>query len=212
MLAEFDYVTSRNTAGRAVEKIAIDNGAKLRRWQGVISPHQILDFKAAVFADGLQRRDRMSDTATFRERQQQPFIGDDPSIDVIDVGDGVDGKGALHAFVVDRHHDGYESGPEIFVEKSALAGIAIGGRHTRAVALDRQARRQLYGIDSIIYEVRKFVGEPRGLVFLDARHQLLAGVKPQPGVQQITLLDRFDDRRVGAFEFQGCNPFSMQSR
>src|SRR6202163_5157114 len=92
------------------------------------------------------------------------------------------------------------------------AGVAIGGRYTRAVTLDRQARRQLCGIAGIIDEVGQFVGEPRGLVLLDARHQLLAGIKPQPGIQQVPLLDRFDDRRVGAFEFQGCNPFSMQSR
>jgi hypothetical protein len=40
---------------------------------------------------------------------------------------------------------------------------------------------------------------------------LLTGIKPQPGVQEITLLDRFDDRRVGAFKFHGCNPFSLQT-
>jgi hypothetical protein len=39
---------------------------------------------------------------------------------------------------------------------------------------------------------------------------LRAGLKSQPRVQEITLLDRFDDRWVGAFEFQGCNPVSMQ--
>src|ERR1700730_12536089 len=53
--AEFDDVTGRNAAGRAVKKIAIDNGAKLRRRQHIITPHQIPDFKTAVFADRLQR-------------------------------------------------------------------------------------------------------------------------------------------------------------
>src|SRR5216684_8117331 len=147
MLAEFDHVAGRNTAGCAMEKIAIDHGAKLRRRQGVVSPHQISDFEAAVFADGFQRRDHMGDTGTFREWQQQPFIGNDPSIDVSDIGDGVDGKRAGDAFVVNRHYDGHEAGRKIFVEISALAGVAIGGRYTRAVTPDRQARRQLCRID-----------------------------------------------------------------
>jgi len=60
-------------------------------------------------------------------------------------------------------------------------------------------------------EVGKFFGKPLGLVFLDARQQLLAGVKPQPGVQEIPLLDRFDDLRVGAFKFHRCNPFQIHN-
>jgi hypothetical protein len=64
----------------------------------------------------------------------------------------------------------------------------------------------LRGIDRIIHKVRKLVVKPRGLVFLDTRHRLFAGIEPQPCVQQIPLLDRFDDRGVGALEFQGCNP------
>jgi hypothetical protein len=86
--------------------------------------------------------------------------------------------------------------------------VAIGARHPRAVALDQQTRRRLRGIYAVKHKVRKFVRKPLGLVFLDAGHQLLTGIKPQPGVQEITLLDRFDDRRVGAFKFHGCNPFS----
>ena len=33
----------------------------------------------------------------FRERQQQPLIGDDAAIDVVDMGDGEDGQAALDA-------------------------------------------------------------------------------------------------------------------
>ena len=60
---------------------------------------------------------------------------------------------------------------------------------------------------------RKFVFEPRGLVLGHARHMLIAGIEPQPGVEQISLLDRFDDRGVRALEIQGCiqcrNPISV---
>ena len=72
-----------------------------------------------------------------------------------------------------------------------------------------QPRRQRCGIHGVIDEVRKFIVEPRGLVFLDPRQHLFACVKPQPGVEQVPLLDRFDDRWVGAFEIHGCNPFSI---
>ena len=53
LLTEFDDVAGRNAAGGAVEKVAIDDGAKLCSRQGVVPPHQIPDLKAAVFADGL---------------------------------------------------------------------------------------------------------------------------------------------------------------
>ena len=57
-------------------------------------------------------------------------------------GDGIDRKLAGDALVIDRHHDRREARAEIFVELAALAGMAIGARHPRAVALDRQARRR----------------------------------------------------------------------
>jgi hypothetical protein len=79
-------------------------------------PHQIPDFETAIFADGLQRCDHISGTAALRKRRQPPLICDDSSVDVIYVGDGVDGKAALHGFVIGRHHDGYQPGPDIFVE------------------------------------------------------------------------------------------------
>ena len=66
-LAEFDHVAGGNPARCAVEEIAIDDGAKFRRRQGVISPHQILDFKSAVFANGLQRGDHMGDADAVRD-------------------------------------------------------------------------------------------------------------------------------------------------
>src|SRR5437016_12742757 len=108
----------------------------------------------------------MRDFTALRERQQQPLTGNDAAIDVIDVGDGVDRKRALDALVVDRHHDGDEPGGKIFVEKPALAGVSIGARHPRAVALDGQPWRLLYGIDGVEYEVLQFVFEPRRLIFL----------------------------------------------
>jgi hypothetical protein len=77
-----------------VEEIAVDHAAESWARQGVVAPHQIPDLEAAVLADGLQRRDYMSDAGAVRERQQQPLIGDDPAVDVVDVGDGVDGQGA----------------------------------------------------------------------------------------------------------------------
>jgi hypothetical protein len=105
--------------------------------------------------------------------------------------------------MVDRHHHRREPRAEIFVELPALAGMAIGGRQPGAVALDRQARRLLGGIDAEVDEIGKFVGEPPRLVFLDARQLLRAGIKPQPGVEHVSLLDRLDDRGACAFEFHG---------
>jgi hypothetical protein len=52
-------------------------------------------------------------------------------------------------------------------------------------------------------DVRKFLLEALGVIFLDARQQAFAGKKPQPGVEQISLLDRFDYRRAGAFKIHG---------
>jgi hypothetical protein len=50
---EFDHVAGRDAAWGAVKKIAVDDGAKFRNRQHIICPHQILDFKATFFADGL---------------------------------------------------------------------------------------------------------------------------------------------------------------
>jgi hypothetical protein len=50
------------------------------------------------------------------------------------------------------------------------------------------------------------------LIFVDARQRLIAGKKPQPGVQQIALLDRFDYRWVGACEIHGRDPCLAKSR
>src|ERR1700722_11543103 len=145
----------------------------------------------------------MRNTVVVREWQQQAFVGDDTPIAVVDVRDGVDGKRALQALLVDRHYQWRESGPEIFFEASALAAMAVGAGHSRAVALDNQPRR-LGALDDEKHEIRKFILDSWGLVFFDPWQQLSAGIKSQPRVQEITLLDRFDDRRVGAFEFQGC--------
>ena len=59
------------------------------------------------------------------------------------------------------------------------------------------------GVDAVIDEIRQFVREPFGLVFGNVRHPLVARVEPQPDVQELALLDRFHDRRVGADEVQG---------
>ena len=36
-LTEFQHVARRNTAGRAMEEVAVDDGAQLRHWQRVVS-------------------------------------------------------------------------------------------------------------------------------------------------------------------------------
>src|SRR6202035_4146042 len=51
----------------------------------------------------------------------------------------------------------------------------------------------------------KFFLDRGGLKFADARQALRGGKKPQPRVQEITLLDRFDDRRIGADKFQDAD-------
>src|SRR5207302_9925008 len=88
-----------------MEEIAVDDGAKLWYWQRVVAPHQVPDLEAAVVADGLQRGDDMGDLAALRERQQQPLIGDDASVDIVDVGDGVGGQATRASFVLDRTQD-----------------------------------------------------------------------------------------------------------
>ena len=60
-----------------MEEIAVDDGAQLRHRQFVVSADQVLDLEAAVLADGLQRSDDVGNVAVARERQQQPFIGDE---------------------------------------------------------------------------------------------------------------------------------------
>src|SRR5580698_10516904 len=57
MSAEFEKSAALDAAGRAVEQIAVDHAAQLRRRQRVVAAHQILDLEAAVLADRLQRRD-----------------------------------------------------------------------------------------------------------------------------------------------------------
>jgi len=175
-LAEFDHVACRNASGRTVEQVLIDDGAKLRSRKGVVPPHQIPDLEIAVFTDGLQRRNDVSNIAAIGKRQQQALICDDSAVDVIDIGDGVDGKRALDARVVDRHHDGRESGPEIFVEIPALAGVAIGAGHPRAVAFDRQTWWLSRCVHGQVDQIREFIGKPRGLVLFHARHALIAGI------------------------------------
>src|SRR5689334_13476168 len=90
-LVEFDDVAGRYAAGSTVEKIAIDDGAKFRGRQRVVSAHQILDFKSAVFGNGFERGEHVRDPATFRKRQQHPLIGDYSTVDVVDVGNRVHG-------------------------------------------------------------------------------------------------------------------------
>src|SRR6185437_8141116 len=122
------------------------------------------------------------------------------------MGDGVDRQPARDALVVNRHHDRRETCAQILVEKLALAGVTISPRHPRAVAVDGDLWRRKSGLDGHEDEIRKLVLEPLGLVFRKARHRLRAGIEPQPRVQKITLLDRFDDRWPGALEFQGGSP------
>jgi hypothetical protein len=51
--------------------------------------------------------------------------------------------------------------------------------------------------------VHALVLEAGRLVLLYARQRLRAGKKSQPRIQEIALLDRFDDRGVGALKIQG---------
>ena len=59
-LLEFQHVAGRDAPGRAMEKVAIDDGAKFRHRQLVVAAHQIVDLESTFFADGLQRRDDMA--------------------------------------------------------------------------------------------------------------------------------------------------------
>src|SRR6476659_5886153 len=68
-LAEFQYVAGRNAPGRAMKQIAVDDGAKLRHRQLVVSAHQIPDLETAILADGLQRCDDVGDVAAVGEWQ-----------------------------------------------------------------------------------------------------------------------------------------------
>src|SRR3954469_18728814 len=116
-LTEFDHVTARDAARRAVKQVAVDDGAQFRRRQRVVAAHQVLDLEAAILADGLQRADDVGEGAiAVRERQQQPFIGDDAAIDIIDMRDGEGGQAASDAFVIDGHHQGGEARAEIILE------------------------------------------------------------------------------------------------
>src|SRR5687768_11973211 len=47
-LAEFEHVAGRNAAGRAMEKVAVDDGTKLGHRQLVASAHQIPDLETAI--------------------------------------------------------------------------------------------------------------------------------------------------------------------
>ena len=93
------------------------------------------------------------------------------------------------------------SGPEIFFAASALAPMAVGDRHPRAVALDNQPQRLPCPLDDEKHEIGQFFLDPRGLVFSDPRQQLLCGHKVAATCSGDHAADRFDDRRVGAFEF-----------
>ena len=157
--------------------------AKLRRRQGVISPHQIPDFKSAVLADGLQRRDHMSNAAAFRERQQQPLIGDNSPIDVIDVGDGVDGKAAVAC----THGRSASRWVPVWARDIRRdTGPCRCGRRRSTSACRRcsivRSGGGSRGLDGIVHQVRKFIGEPRGLVFLDAWQPLRRGHKSRSHV------------------------------
>jgi len=100
----------------------------VRSFGRVVSAHQVFDLKPAVFRNGLERSDHMSDGAT-RKRQQHPLINDDTAADVLDVRDGVHGKRAGDAFVINRHHDIYQPGRNVLVEVAASPVLTIGGRH-----------------------------------------------------------------------------------
>ena len=93
-LTEFDHVAGRDAAGRTVKEIAIDHGAQLQvgsvsfpRIRFLISkpPSSLMVFSEAMMC---------VTRAIFRKRHQHPLIGDDAAIEVVDVGDGVDGKAA----------------------------------------------------------------------------------------------------------------------
>jgi hypothetical protein len=109
---------------------------------------------------------------------------------------------------INRHDERRQSRAEILVEIAALAGIAKGHGHARAFAVDDKLQR-LDLLNRHKNQVGKFILDPVWLKFPEARRPLRGGKKPQPGVQKITLPDRLDDRRVGAFEVHGLDPMSI---
>src|ERR1700747_3782544 len=113
----------------------------------------------------------MRNAGVCRERQQKTLIFDVPAARVLDIYNGVDGKAATQAFMVDGHDNRGQLGSEIFVEISTLAGVAVGDRTAGAVALDPQARR-IRIFDSEVEQIRKLFLYPCGLEFIDARHLL----------------------------------------
>ena len=54
--------------------------------------------------------------------------------------------------------------------------------------------------------------QPHGLIFLKGRGFLTRRIRPEPAIQEVALLDRCDDRRVGAHEIHGNYPGSVQTR
>jgi hypothetical protein len=56
------------------------------------------------------------------------------------------------------------------------------------------------GVDGIIDQIGKFVGETFGLILFDARQKPSPGIKPQPCIEQVALLDQFDDRGLALWK------------
>src|SRR6266852_4426692 len=127
-LLEFDGVTPRDAARRAMKQLAVDDRTKPQGRQRRIPSHQVPDFEPAVFADRLRRSDHMRDGTRIRERQQKPLIRNDSSVYIVDIADGVNRKCASDALVINPHDHGRETRADIFVMESALAGLSVGGR------------------------------------------------------------------------------------
>jgi hypothetical protein len=64
MSVKFDQIAGGDPVGWAMKQIVVDDDAKSWPAQRVISSHQVLQFKSAVFADRLQRRDHIGEATT----------------------------------------------------------------------------------------------------------------------------------------------------
>jgi hypothetical protein len=96
-----------------------------------------------------------------------------------------------------------------FTADPSIACVAVSRRHVGAIALDRKQWRLVCRVDFVVDKIGTFVGERLGLI---VRQALVRHIKTQPGVQELTQLDRFDDRRFGAHEIHGNGPAQFKTR
>ena len=184
-----------------VEQVAVDHGAKDRPRQRGVARHEVADFKSAVLRDRLQRGDHMVDRGAVLEWQQQPFIGDDPAVDVVNMGNRIDRQRTLQTLV--RASPPVRGG----ARDIRRAGGPFRCGHRRPTWVSRcsrssgvAARRRCPPCSTQGPAVRR--KDVRGGIDRQAEAALPV-IKPQPGVEEIPLPDRLDDPRSCAFEVHG---------